>query len=169
MKLTTQRSRVTFQHELQVSADAGLLGSIDANRGDYQNGWDTDQFPINIYELVEAMLVLLPAGGVQGGGINFDAKTRRNSTDLEDMFLAHIGGMDAFARALLIAHNMLENSPYSAWRKDRYQTFDSGNGKAFENGELSLQQLHAIAMETGEPPMISGKQELYENLINQFI
>ena len=91
----------TFQHEIQVAADAGLLGSIDANRGDYQNGWDTDQFPNNIYELTEAMLIIFEAGGFKGGGINFDAKIRRNSTDPDDLFYAHIGGMDCFARALI--------------------------------------------------------------------
>ncbi|MEZ4980290.1 MAG: hypothetical protein R2769_01635 [Saprospiraceae bacterium] len=125
----------TFQHELQVAANAGLLGSMDANRGDYQNGWDTDQFPVDLYELTEAMLVLLECGGLQGGGINFDAKTRRNSTDLEDIFHAHIGGMDAFARALVTADAILEKSSYKKLRSDRYASFDSGNGKAFEEGK----------------------------------
>lgn len=159
----------TFQHELQVSADAGLLGSIDANRGDYQNGWDTDQFPVNLYELVEAMLVLLPHGGFTTGGINFDAKTRRNSTDLEDLFHAHIGGMDAFARALLIADKMISESPYHQLRKERYASFDNGQGKTFENGGLTLEDLHGLAQEHGEPAQISGRQEYYENLINQYI
>lgn len=159
----------TFQHELQVAADAGLLGSVDANRGDYQNGWDTDQFPVDIYELTEAMLVFLSAGGLQGGGVNFDAKTRRNSTDLEDLFHAHIGGMDAFARSLIIADNIMQNSPYEKWRKERYASFDSGDGKSFEDGNLALTDLHRLAQESGEPPLISGKQEMYENLINQFI
>ena len=118
----------TFQHELQVAADAGMLGSIDANRGDYQNGWDTDQFPINIYETVEAMLVILEAGGFQTGGVNFDAKTRRNSTDLEDIFIAHISGMDVFARALVIADKVLNESEYKKWRTERYASFDSGKG-----------------------------------------
>ena len=159
----------TFQHEIQVAADAGLLGSIDANRGDYQNGWDTDQFPVNIYELVEAMLVFLSAGGLQGGGVNFDAKTRRNSTDLDDLFHAHIGGMDAFARSLIIADNIIQNSSYNDWRRERYASFVSGDGQTFEAGNLSLSDLHRLAEETGEPPQISGKQEMYENLINQFI
>lgn len=159
----------TFQHELQVAADAGLLGSMDANRGDYQNGWDTDQFPNNIYELVESFLVILPAGGFQGGGINFDAKTRRNSTDLEDIFYAHIGGMDAFARALIIADKVLQESDYNKIRTERYQSFDGHVGKAFEDGELSLSDLENMAQQNGEPLQISGRQELLENLINQYI
>jgi xylose isomerase len=159
----------TFEHELTVAANAGALGSIDANRGDYQNGWDTDQFPTNLNELTEAMLVILQAGGFQGGGINFDAKTRRNSTDLEDLFYAHIGGMDIFARALVTADAILQKSPYSKMRQERYASFDSGNGKAFENGELSLEMLANLAFENGEPKQISGKQEFFENMINQFI
>ncbi len=159
----------TFQHELQVAADAGLLGSIDANRGDYQNGWDTDQFPLNIYETVEAMLVILDAGGFAGGGINFDAKTRRNSTDLDDIFIAHISGMDTFARALLIADRILAESPYREWRRQRYASFDSGKGAEFVLGMMTLDDLHAIAQAEGEPKATSGKQELYEALINQYI
>jgi xylose isomerase len=159
----------TFSHELQVAADAGLLGSIDANRGDYQNGWDTDQFPNNIYEITEAMLVILESGGLKGGGVNFDAKTRRNSTDLEDIFIAHIGAMDVFARALMIAHDILENSPYKKIRANRYASFDSGEGQKFEKGELKLEDLSTIAKNNGEPAQISGKQELLENIINQYI
>lgn len=159
----------TFQHELQVAADAGLLGSMDANRGDYQNGWDTDQFPNNIYELVEAMLVVLEAGGLKGGGINFDAKIRRNSTDVEDLFHAHIGGMDAFARALIIADNILQKSDYKKIRDNRYASFDNGVGKDFETGKLSLEDLTKYAIDHGEPSMISGRQEYLENIINRFI
>lgn len=159
----------TFQHELQVAADAGMLGSIDANRGDYQNGWDTDQFPVNLNELTEAMLVILEAGGFKTGGINFDAKTRRNSTDLEDLFHAHIGGMDAFARALLTAEKILSASPLRKMKEERYASFDSGPGKAFEEGRLSLEELRDHAAEQGEPQLKSGKQELYENIINQYI
>lgn len=159
----------TFQHELQVAANANLLGSMDANRGDYQNGWDTDQFPINVYELVESMLVILESNGFQGGGINFDAKTRRNSTDLTDIFYAHIGGMDAFARALLIAHRVLENSNYGHLRKARYSSFSTLQGKAFEDGKLSLEDLAAIAKENGQPRLRSGQQELFENIINQYL
>jgi xylose isomerase len=159
----------TFQHELQMAADAGLLGSIDANRGDYQNGWDTDQFPINIYETVESLLVILQAGGFTTGGINFDAKTRRNSTDLEDIFIAHIAAMDTFARSLVIADNILVNSNYLELRRQRYSSFDSGFGKSFENGLLTLEDLRNTAKSVGEPVMISGKQELYEQLLNCYI
>jgi xylose isomerase len=159
----------TFQHELQVAADAGMLGSMDANRGDYQNGWDTDQFPNNIYELAEAMLIILEAGGFQGGGVNFDAKTRRNSTDLVDIFYAHIGGMDSFARALLIAQAILQDGEYTKLRQMRYASFDSGKGKDFEHDKLTLEDLTAIAFSNGEPKQLSGKQEYFENLINNFI
>lgn len=159
----------TFEHELQMAADAGLLGSIDANRGDNQNGWDTDQFPINLYETVEAMLVILQAGGFTTGGINFDAKTRRNSTDLEDLFIAHIAAMDTFARALIVSDKLLTNSNYLTMRAARYASFDAGNGKQFEKGELKLEDLRQIAHELGEPNTISGKQELFEQLINQYI
>lgn len=159
----------TFEHELTIAVNAGALGSIDANRGDYQNGWDTDQFPNNLNELTEAMLVILQAGGFQGGGVNFDAKIRRNSTDLEDLFHAHIGGIDAFARALVTADAILQKSPYTLMRENRYASFDSGNGKAFENGELSLEDLAKLAIENGEPEQISGKQERFENIINQYI
>jgi xylose isomerase len=159
----------TFQHELQVAADAGMLGSIDANRGDYQNGWDTDQFPNNLYELTESMLVILQAGGFKNGGVNFDAKTRRNSTDLIDVFHAHIGGMDTFARSLLIAQAILEDGEYTQIRKDRYSSFDSGKGKAFEQGKLTMEDLAKLATKNGEPAQISGRQEYVENLINKFI
>ena len=159
----------TFTHELQVAADAGLLGSIDANRGDYQNGWDTDQFPNDVNELTEAMLVILQAGGFKGGGINFDAKIRRNSTDADDLFHAHIGGIDTFARALLTADNILNKSDFKNLRKERYTTFDSGKGKEFEEGKLSLEDLRTYAIENGEPATKSGKQEYFENIINRFI
>lgn len=159
----------TFAHELQVAADAGLLGSMDANRGDYQNGWDTDQFPNNLNELTEAMLVILQAGGFKGGGINFDAKIRRNSTDEQDLFIAHIGGMDCFARALIIADNILQKSPYLQLRKERYGSFDAGAGRQFEQGQLSLIDLLNYAVEHEEPVLQSGKQEYFENIINQYI
>jgi xylose isomerase len=159
----------TFDHELQVAADAGVLGSIDANRGDNQNGWDTDQFPNNAYELTEAMLVILQAGGFKTGGVNFDAKTRRNSTDLVDIFYAHIGGMDTFARALLAAHAIMEDGEFLALRKARYASFDSGNGKKFAQGKLTLNSLSTLAHRKGEPEQISGRQEYFENLLNKFI
>jgi len=159
----------TFTHELQVAADAGLLGSMDANRGDYQNGWDTDQFPSDINELTEALLIILEAGGFKGGGINFDAKIRRNSTDPADLFYAHIGGMDVFARALLTADAILQGSDYKKIRADRYASYDAGQGKDFEQGKISLEDLRDIAIAAGEPATISGKQEFIENLINRYI
>ncbi|MDR2499175.1 MAG: xylose isomerase [Tannerellaceae bacterium] len=159
----------TFEHELQTAADAGLLGSIDANRGDYQNGWDTDQFPIDAYELTQAMLVIVEAGGLGKGGTNFDAKTRRNSTDLEDIFIAHIAGMDSFARALVTAAAIREQSDYIAMKTSRYASFDAGNGKLFEEGKLTLENLRDIAAQNGEPAQISGKQELYEAIVNMYI
>jgi xylose isomerase len=159
----------TFEHELQAAADAGLLGSIDANRGDAQNGWDTDQFPVDAYELTQALLVILQSGGLQGGGTNFDAKTRRSSTDLDDLFIAHITGMDAFARALEAAAAILEKSPYKKLIADRYASFDSGPGKDFEDGKLSLEDLVAYAKEKNtEPVQRSGKQELYEQIVTIF-
>jgi xylose isomerase len=159
----------TFQHELQVAADAGMLGSIDANRGDEQNGWDTDQFPNNLNEVTESMMIILEAGGLQGGGINFDAKIRRNSTDPADLFHAHIGGMDTFARALITADRILQHSDYKKIRTERYASYDSGKGKAFEEGSLSLEDLRNYAAAQGEPATISGKQEYLENLINRYI
>lgn len=159
----------TMQHELAVAAAHGMLGSIDANRGDYQNGWDTDQFPNNVLEVTEAMLVFLKAGGLQGGGVNFDAKIRRNSTDLIDVFYAHIGGADTFARALLAADKIISSSDYEKLRKERYGSFDSGKGKDFENGKLSFEDLYNIAKENGELELQSGKQELYENIVNQYV
>ncbi|MGB2257565.1 MAG: xylose isomerase [Flavobacteriaceae bacterium] len=159
----------TMQHELAVAAKADMLGSIDANRGDYQNGWDTDQFPNNIQETTEAMLVFLEAGGLQGGGINFDAKIRRNSTDMEDVFLAHIGGADTFARALITADKIINSSPYKKLRQQRYASFDSGKGLDYEKGNLNLKDLYEIALDNGELELQSGKQELFENIINQYI
>jgi xylose isomerase len=158
----------TFEHDLQVASDHGLLGSIDANRGNPQNGWDTDQFPTDLYDTVGAMLVVLRQGGLVGG-LNFDAKPRRESTDMEDLFIAHIGGMDAFARGLEVAHALLTQSPWEQWRAERYASFDGGAGKEFEEGRLSLADLRALAAKNGEPKQISGKQERYENLLNQYL
>ena len=158
----------TFEHELAVAVDNGMLGSIDANRGDYQNGWDTDQFPIDNYELTQAMMQIIRNGGLGNGGTNFDAKTRRNSTDLEDIFIAHIAGMDAMARALECAANVLEKSPYKQMLADRYASFDSGKGKEFEEGKLSLEQLAEYGREVNEPAQTSGTQELYEAIINMY-
>jgi xylose isomerase len=158
-----------FAHDLRMAADAGLLGSIDANRGDPQNGWDTDQFPLDLYDCVHGMMVVLEEGGLGTGGLNFDAKVRRESTDLEDLFIAHIGGMDAFARGLLIAERIMADKRYAELRDARYASFDGGDGKRFENGELDLAALRDIAAASGEPKQISGKQELVENLINDHI
>ena len=159
----------TFQHELAVAAKDNMLGSIDANRGDYQNGWDTDQFPNNVYETTEAMMIFLKAGGMQGGGVNFDAKIRRNSTDMDDVFHAHIGGADTFARALLAADTILKDSNFESIVNHRYRSFESGNGKQFEAGNLKLEDLFKIASNQKNISLESGKQELLENIINQFI
>ena len=159
----------TFAHELRMAVDAGMLGSIDANKGDYQNGWDTDEFPTNIYEVTEAMLEIIQAGGFTHGGINFDAKTRRNSTDLEDIFIAHVSGMDTFARSLVIADRILNESDYLKLRKERYASFDNGKGAEFDAGKLTLEDLYAVAKQAGEPRQISGKQEMLEQLINCYL
>ena len=160
----------TFEHELTVAANDNMLGSIDANRGDYQNGWDTDQFPNNIEETARAMMVFLKAGGLQGGGVNFDAKIRRNSTDLEDLFHAHIGGADTFARGLLVADKVLNDPAFTSIVDGRYASFDTGQGSAFEQGKLSLTDLFDAA--TNTPATIkprSGKQEYLENILNNHI
>jgi len=159
----------TFSHDVMLAAQYGLLGSIDANRGDNQNGWDTDYFPTNLYDAVEIMMILLEHGGITPGGLNFDAKIRRNSTDPEDLFYAHIGGMDTFARGLLIADEILNNSEYKDLRDGRYRSFDSGPGKEFAAGKLSLEELRVHAIKHGESEMRSSKQELFENLINRYI
>jgi xylose isomerase len=159
----------TFAHDLRMATDAGLLGSIDANRGDPQNGWDTDQFPSDLYDCVHAMMVVLEAGGIGNGGFNFDAKIRRESTDPNDLFIAHIGGMDSFARGLVIADRILSDSRTAELRFGRYASFDSGDGKRFEDGDLDLEALRDIAAANGEPQQISGKQELVENIINDYI
>ncbi len=159
----------TFEHELQCAANAGILGSIDANRGDYQNGWDTDQFPIDIWEVTQAMLVLLQAGGLNNGGVNFDAHIRRNSTDPQDLFIAHIAGMDTFARGLEAAAAILEQSPYLKMRKERYASFDEGIGKEYEEGKLDFQAIYEYGSKVGEPRQISGQQELYESIVSMYI
>lgn len=158
----------TFEHELAVAVDNGMLGSIDANRGDAQNGWDTDQFPVDVYDLTQAMLQIIRNGGLGNGGSNFDAKLRRNSTDPEDIFIAHISGMDAMARGLLNAAAIVEESPIPQMLKERYASFDAGKGKEFEDGKLSLEDLVAYAKANGEPKQTSGKQELYEAIVNLY-
>jgi xylose isomerase len=159
----------TFEHDLQVASDHGLLGSVDANRGNAQNGWDTDQFPTDLYDTVGAMLVVLRQGGLAPGGLNFDAKVRRESTDAEDLFLAHIGGMDTFARGLEVAHGLLTQSPLEHQRAKRYASFEAGAGSDFVQGKLGLADLRDYAARNGEPVQLSGKQERYENLINQYL
>ena len=158
----------TFEHELACAVDAGMLGSIDANRGDYQNGWDTDQFPIDSFDLTQAMMQIIRNGGLGNGGTNFDAKTRRNSTDLEDIFIAHIAAMDAMARALESAAALLEESPIQKMVAERYASFDEGLGKKFENGELTLEEVYAYGKQVDEPKQTSGKQELYEAILNMY-
>ncbi len=152
-----------------MAACDGLIGSIDANKGDYQNGWDTDEFPTNVYEITEAMLVILQAGGFKTGGINFDAHIRRNSTDPEDLFIAHVSGMDTFARALIIADKILNESNYLEMKKKRYESFGKGSGKDYEKGKLTLEDLRGIALKGGEPAVRSGKQELLEQMINMYL
>lgn len=159
----------TFAHELRMARDMEMFGSIDANKGDYQNGWDTDEFPTNLYEVTEAMLEVIQAGGFSTGGINFDAKLRRNSTDLEDLFIAHISGMDTFAHALIIADKILNESDYLKLRKDRYDSFLTGKGLEFTNGKLALTDLYNHAKENDEPQARSGKQEMLEQLINSYM
>ena len=159
----------TFEHELCCAVDNGMLGSIDANRGDYQNGWDTDQFPIDAFELTQAMMQIIRNGGLHNGGMNFDAKVRRNSTDPDDLFIAHIAAMDAIARALIAAADILEKSPIPAMLKERYASFDQGEGKRFEDGNMNMEELVAYAKQQGEPKQISGKQELYEAIVNMYV
>lgn len=159
----------TFEHELQMCADAGLLGSIDANRGDPQNGWDTDQFPVDLYDAVRGMLVVLGNGGFKTGGLNFDAKVRRESIDAEDLFIGHIGAMDTFARGLEVAQKLIDDKALSTIVEQRYSSFDAGKGKQFEDGNLSLIELRDHAAVSGEPVPASGKQEMLENIINQYL
>ena len=159
----------TFDHEIQAAYNYGLFGSLDINQGDPHNGWDTDEFLHNIYDAVHIMLVLLKEGGLKSGGMNFDAKTRRNSTDLEDIFIGHINSMDTLARGLMIASNILKDPSYIELKSNRYSSFDSGDGHSFEKGGVNLEQLTELAQKTTEPDQISGKQELYEMLINKHI
>ena len=158
----------TFEHELCCAVDNGMLGSIDANRGDAQNGWDTDQFPIDNYELTQAMLQIIRNGGLGNGGTNFDAKMRRNSTDPEDVFIAHISGMDAMARALENAAAIIEDGTICNMVKERYASFDAGKGKEFEEGKLSLEDVYEYGKKVDEPKLTSGKQELYETIVAWF-
>lgn len=158
-----------FQHELETAASMGFFGSVDANRGDPRNGWDTDQFPVNLYETTLAMITILKAGGFISGGLNFDAKIRRNSVDLYDLFEAHIGGMDAFAAGLVAASRIIEDRTLSVFINKRYSSFDAGEGARFEKGCLNLEELAAMAMDYSNQGISSGKQERLENIINQYI
>ena len=158
----------TFEHELCCAVDNGMLGSIDANRGDAQNGWDTDQFPIDNYELTQAMLQIIRNGGLGNGGTNFDAKMRRNSTDPEDVFIAHISGMDAMARALENAAAIIEDGTLCNMVKERYASFDAGKGKEFEEGKMTLEDAYEYGKKVNEPKLTSGKQELYETIAAWF-
>ncbi len=156
-------------HDLQMCVDAGMLGSIDANRGNPQNGWDTDQFPMDMYDCVQNMIIVLAAGGLGSGGFNFDAKVRRESTDLEDLFLGHIGGMDAYARALVIADRIVSEGKLEEFRASRYTSFSQTAGRRFEAGELGLADLRDFAAGSPEPIQESGKQEWVENILNDYM
>jgi len=160
-----------FVHELETAAVSGFFGSVDANRGDTMNGWDTDQFPISYYETALAMYTILKIGGFTAGGLNFDAKIRRNSTDSADLFIAHIGGMDAFAAGLVIAQRIIDDGKIPGFVKKRYSSFSSGNGAAFSKGGMTLEQLAKIGAESGygKTGLTSGKQEYLENLLNGYL
>lgn len=158
-----------FQHELETAAAMGLFGSVDANRGDPRNGWDTDQFPISYYETSMAMLTILKIGGFTSGGLNFDAHIRRNSVDPADLFEAHIGGMDTFAVGLEVANRIISDGKMASFIKNRYASFDSGDGAKFEKGQMKLDELAALAGDYGNIGMNSGKQERMENLVNQYL
>jgi xylose isomerase len=158
----------TFEHDLEIASRYGQLGSIDANVGDAQLGWDTDQFNMDIHSTTLAMLVVMNQGGLPVG-INFDAKVRRESTDVEDMFIAHIGGMDSFARGLLNADKIRQDGTKADWIAKRYSSFDTGIGADFEKGKVGFKELEKFALENGEPKQISGQQEKYEVLLNQYL
>ncbi len=159
----------TMLHELCVSASANALGSIDANRGDELIGWDTDQFPTDLYLTTEIMLVVLGMGGFSTGGLNFDAKRRRESHEPEDLFHAHIGGMDAFARGLKAAAAIRADGRFAQFVRERYASWDSGIGRKIERGKVTLAELDAYARKIKDPVLASGRQELLENLFNEFI
>lgn len=159
----------TFSHEVETAFNYNLFGSLDINQGDQHNGWDTDEFLHNIYDATHLMIILLENGGIGKGGMNFDAKTRRSSTDLEDIFIAHIHSMDTLARGLMIADKILKDSNYKKMKDDRYSSFNSKNGRLFQNGNLTLEELSGLSLENENLETTSGKQELFEAIINQFI
>jgi len=159
----------TFAHEIQAAYNYNAFGSLDINQGDPHNGWDTDEFLHNIYDAVHIMLVILNEGGLGSGGMNFDAKTRRSSTDLDDIFIGHIHAMDTLARGLLIADEILQKSNYQDLKNKRYKSFDNNEGLLFAKNQLSLEDLANLASKQGDLNIISGKQELYESIINNYI
>ncbi|MFA6108013.1 MAG: xylose isomerase [Candidatus Latescibacterota bacterium] len=159
----------TFEHDLEVASTEGKLGSIDANRGDPQLGWDTDQFPTDLYSTTAAMLVILRQGGLGKGGVNFDAKVRRGSFDAEDLFHAHVGGMDTFARGLKIAHQILEDGALDGFRRERYASWRQGVGKRIMAGKATLADCEAYVLKHGEPRLCSGREEMLENLVNDYL
>lgn len=156
-------------HDLQMAANAGMLGSVDANRGNPQNGWDTDQFPMDIYDCVQNMMIILKQDGLGGGGLNFDAKVRRESTNLEDLFLGHIGGIDAYARGLVIADRIMKDGRIETFKNSRYASFKDADGKQFEQGKLKLEDLRNIAAGSQEPVLQSGRQEWVESVMNDLM
>lgn len=159
----------TFQHELAVASAAGKLGSVDANRGDLLLGWDTDQFPTNIYDTTFAMMVILNQNGLGSGGLNFDAKPRRSSTDPTDLFYAHIGGMDTFARGLLIANQIIQDQQLSKFVEERYKSFKSGMGADIISGKVGLEEIEKWVLSQSSPVLESGRQEMLENIINSYL
>ncbi|QQS38215.1 MAG: xylose isomerase [Ignavibacteriales bacterium] len=159
----------TFEHELAVASAAGKLGSVDANRGDLMLGWDTDQFPTDIYQTTMAMMIILNQNGLGTGGLNFDAKPRRSSTDPYDLFHAHIGGMDAFARGLLIAHKLIEDKALSDFVKQRYSSFNSEIGKKIMSGNATLKEIETYVIDSDAPVLESGRQEMLENILNSYL
>jgi xylose isomerase len=159
----------TFEHELAVASAAGKLGSVDANRGDLLLGWDTDQFPTDIYSTTMAMLIILNQNGLGTGGLNFDAKVRRGSNDPTDLFYAHIGGMDAFAKGLLVAHQMIQDKVLSKFIEERYSSHNSGIGQQIMSGKVTMEDVDKWVRNEKNPVLQSARQEMLENIINSYI
>lgn len=162
-------SQHTFQHDLRVSRINNALGSIDANQGDSMLGWDTDQFPTNIYDTTLAMYEVIKMGGFTKGGLNFDAKVRRASFEPDDLFIAHIAGMDAFARGFKVAHKMAKDGVLENFIQKRYESFTTGIGKDIISGKVGFKELEAYTIKNGEPKLSSGRQELLESIFNQYL
>ncbi|HHX17435.1 MAG TPA: xylose isomerase, partial [Clostridium sp.] len=159
----------TFQHELHVARINGLFGSIDANQGDLLLGWDTDQFPTNIYDSTLAMYEVIKAGGFTTGGLNFDAKVRRGSFEPEDLFYGHIAGMDAFAKGFKIANKIAKDGKFDKFIEERYKSYESGIGKDIVDGKVGFKELEEYALANDQIKNISGKQEVLEAILNQYI